>query len=150
MPKILKTVEIKAPPELFINDVVLDFEKYPDFVNDVREVKLVEKNHDTFRVEFHIRVIKDITYTLLMRRESDFKVSWELVKGDFMKTNKGYWEVKQLPSNRIKATYGIEIELPFFIPKSVTKALIEKSLPEMLIAFKQRAELLVNNQKGEK
>ena len=142
MPKVDKSIEIKGNARQFIDSVVLDFEKYPEFVKDLREVKVLKHEDDTVQVSFRLHVVRDIIYTLALRKDSDSKVSWELVKGDFMKRNSGFWEVRPLGDGTIQARYSINVELPFFIPKSITKTLISTTLPTMLESFKARAESL--------
>jgi coenzyme Q-binding protein COQ10 len=69
-------------------------------------------------------------------------VSWTFVDGDFMKDNKGSWQLEEQGEGVTKATYNIEVALGPLVPKTIVNALVDTSLPKLLENFKKRAEAL--------
>lgn len=134
-------IEIKATPKQCY-DVVWDFEKYPDFLKDVKSVDVDAKKAKTCQVTYHVEVIKKIAYTIDLIGTPHTKIEWTFVKGDIMKDNRGSWEFEEIKKGLTKAIYKIDVKFPIFVPSSVTKALVGKNLPAMLENFKKRIESL--------
>jgi coenzyme Q-binding protein COQ10 len=120
--------------------VITDYEKYAQFLSEVKKVKVGPKKDGQCDVEYEASLMKTIHYTLHMKEEAPSKVSWTFVKGDFMKDNKGSWLLEAAGEGQVKATYTIEVGLSPLVPQSIVNALVGGSLPKMLEAFKKRAE----------
>lgn len=136
---IAQEIEIKATPKQCYK-VITDYEKYPEFISDLKDLDVKNKKGNTCEITYHISVIKDIQYTLKMKGVPDSRVEWEFVKGDFMKDNHGYWELEEVKKGVTRAVYNIDIKFGMLVPGAVTKALVGKNLPSMLAAFKKRIE----------
>jgi coenzyme Q-binding protein COQ10 len=139
MPGATKSIEINAPIEK-VFDVIADFEKYPEFLTEVKEAKISKRQGNECDVDYKVEVMKIISYTIHSKQERPTKLSWTFVKGEFMKDNKGGWILESLGAGKTKATYTIEMALGALVPKTIVNALVETSLPKMLDAFKKRAE----------
>ncbi len=83
---------------------------------------------------------KGFTYDLRHMRESDERISWTYLGGEFLRDNRGYWELVRSGENKVQATYSIEVGLASWVPEAAIRLLIERSLPAMLKQFKRRAE----------
>jgi ribosome-associated toxin RatA of RatAB toxin-antitoxin module len=138
MPKTVRTVVIEAPPQACY-DVIVDFERYPEFVAELKAAHVLARGKDTMQAEFIIKIIKEITYSLDFDLKPPHEVRWRLKKG-FFKKNNGAWLLKELPGGRTEATYEVELEFGLMVPGSVVKMLQETNLPKMLEAFKKRIE----------
>lgn len=134
-------IEIKASPKECY-EVITDYESYPEFLSDLNEVDVKGRKAQSCEVTYHIKVIKDITYTLKMKGKPHSRVEWTFVKGDFMKDNHGFWELEEIKKGVTRATYNIDIKFPLLVPGTVTKRLIGSNLPSMLNSFKKRIESL--------
>jgi coenzyme Q-binding protein COQ10 len=129
---------IHAPIEK-VFEVITDYARYPEFLPEVKKVKVGPKANGRCEVEYEAALMKTIHYTLRMQEDAPRGVTWTFVKGDFMKDNKGGWAL-EASGDGVKATYTIEVGLSALVPKTIVNALVGSSLPKMLEAFKQRAE----------
>ncbi|MDB5036476.1 MAG: putative oligoketide cyclase/dehydratase or lipid transport protein YfjG [Bacteriovoracaceae bacterium] len=135
-----RKIKIKAPIEI-VYQVVRNFQEYPEFLSTTHSAK--EKKLKTgVQVDFSVTVIKAIHYTLKFELEEPTLVAWEFVKGDLMKKNSGSWKLKSLSKNLTEATYSIDIDFGWMVPKMIIEQVTKIQLPETLDAFKDRAEAL--------
>ncbi len=134
-----RSIVINAPMEK-VFDIINDFERYSEFVTEVKEVKVLNRKGDECEVQYKVDVIKTIHYTIRAKAERPNRLTWSFVKGEFMKDNKGSWVLESAGEGKTKATYTVEMDLGMFVPKTVVNTLVETSLPKMLEAFKKRAE----------
>ena len=131
---------IDVPPEKFF-EVIADFEKYPEFIPEVKRAKVLEKKGNKLKVEYEVSVIKTIRYTLELTLEPPNRLSWTLAEKGFFKQNDGAWELKSIDGGkRTEATYTVEIAFGILVPKAIIKTLVSQNLPQMLKRFKERAE----------
>jgi coenzyme Q-binding protein COQ10 len=142
MAKASKSVTVNVPLEKFF-DVVVDFEKYPEFLPEVKKVKVQGQGaiqEVTYTVDIKAKVIN---YTLKHTSERPATLRWTMVKGEMMKGNDGSWTLKQgAQPNTTEATYSIDLRLSALVPGFIEKALAEQQLPGLLANFKGRAEKL--------
>lgn len=122
-------------------DVVTDFESYPDFLPDVKSVR-VEKKGKNVVVHFEISVIKTVRYSLAFHMTPGKKVAWTFVDGDLFKDNKGTWTFEEKGKGKTEVTYAVDVEFGFMVPSLITKKLVGSNLPSMMKRFKERAESL--------
>ena len=141
MAKAVAEIEINAPIKT-VFDVVTDYEAYPDFLSDCKNVEVLKKTKTSAEVLFEVSVIKKIKYTLNMKFKAPKKVTWSLVKGDFMKSNDGSWDLEEVKKGVTKAIYSIEMNFGALVPSKITKALVSTNLPSMLKSFKKHIEAL--------
>jgi ribosome-associated toxin RatA of RatAB toxin-antitoxin module len=122
--------------------VIRDYEKYPEFLDEMESVRIIRSEGGVSDVEFTLNVIKRITYTLrLTESPGGDGLRWELVEGMF-KSNSGGWALESLPDGRTGAVYDVEVAVGIFVPGSIVNRLVGKTLPATLKAFKRRAESL--------
>lgn len=133
------SVIIHAPASA-VYQVITDFESYPDFVPNQSGAQVLSHDGNRWRVEFELSVARKLKYTLDLEGVPDQSLRWRLVKGDMMKENTGGWTLETLPDGRTQATYGIDVTLGGFVPRSISQALIERTLPANLEAFKREVE----------
>ena len=136
-----RSVIINVTPEEFYS-VVADFESYPQFCNDVDAIEVLSRQGDTVRVLFTIKVVKSIQYTLNLVGKPHTELKWSLHSSKWFKHNNGGWDIKDLGDGRIEATYGVDVGLGVFVPRAITKRIVELTFPAMLNQFKKRAEQL--------
>lgn len=134
-----RSIVINAPPEKLF-DIITQYEKYPEFLSEVKKIRVLERKDNTVKVQYEVDVIKTIHYTILVKEERPQRMSWTFVEGEVMKDNKGSWVLEPDGQGRTKATYTVELALGPLVPKAIVNGLAEKSLPGMLEAFKRRAE----------
>ena len=140
MPAAQESIVINVPKEKFF-EVITDFEKYPEFIPEMKAAKVIEHKDNEYVVDFTVSLIKKIDYRLKLVAYPYEKLEWNLVKG-FFKKNYGYWLIKELGPEQIEATYYVELEMGLLVPKKLLNELAQVGLPGMLKRFKERAESL--------
>ncbi|MEE2787162.1 MAG: SRPBCC family protein [Myxococcota bacterium] len=139
MKTVTQTVDIDVTPERFYT-LLTDFESYPDFVPNQSSVALMSVSENRWRVQFELSVVRKLKYTLDLVGVPGQSLKWYLVEGDMMKTNTGGWTLESLESGGTRAHYEIDVTFAGFVPRSVARTLIERTLPSNLAAFKREAE----------
>lgn len=140
MPGAETSVIIEAPIET-VYDIITDFERYPEFLPETREVDVIEKNETSAQVEFVIKVIKKIRYTLDYTLTEPTQVAWTFIEGDSFRDCHGSWTLVD-QDGVTDATYHVDVSFGLFVPKKITEILVGKNLPNLMQAFKERAEHL--------
>jgi ribosome-associated toxin RatA of RatAB toxin-antitoxin module len=141
MASAIQSIDIDVPPEKFFL-VLQDYARYPEFLPEVKSVKMGPRRGNSVEVTYRLDVkLKVIEYSLTHVETPPTQVTWHLIKGEFMKGNQGSWTVMPTPAG-CRATYSIELSLGALVPASLEKALAEQGLPNMLRNFKSRAEKL--------
>ncbi|HVE87647.1 MAG TPA: SRPBCC family protein [Myxococcales bacterium] len=139
MPGASRSIVISAPAEK-VFDVISGYEKYPEFMSEVKEVKVSNRKSNQVDVHYKVDLVKTIKYSLRMIEERPSKITWTFIEGEFMKDNKGSWTLEPAGDGQTKATYNIEIALGPLVPKTIVNAMVETSLPKMLDSIKKRVE----------
>lgn len=134
-----RKIEIEAPIERVFS-IICDFESYPEFVPYTESVNLRKSSDQNWEADFVLRLIKEVRYSLRFEIEKPRSIKWTLIKGSFMKKNSGSWALKEKSSNSTEAIYRIDVDFGFFVPKKIVEGLTSVQLPEMMRAFKERAE----------
>lgn len=140
MAEVRHTEVFNCSPEQFF-EILIDYKKYPEFLNEVKEVNILEDQGDTKKVEFKISVIKSLTYVNEQKESRPNEVSWKYLEGDLFKSMNGHWRLSE-EDGKTKAEYFVEAQFGMFVPKSMTKTVISANLPAMMKAYHKRvAEL---------
>jgi len=138
MPGTQQDVQIAVRPEDFFK-VITAYEDYPQFLDEMEDVKLLSRTGNVAEVQFSVNLIKRVTYTLLLTENAPNSVRWRLKEGPF-KVSNGSWDLEALPDGSTRALYDIEVKVAAFVPKSVSSRIVGKTVPALLAAFKGRAE----------
>ncbi|MBX7100818.1 MAG: SRPBCC family protein [Myxococcaceae bacterium] len=136
-----RSITINAPRETVFK-VVSDYERYPEFLPEVKAIRTFNRQGNQVDVQYTAEIVKTIKYTLRLSEDKPAKLSWAFIEGEFMKDNKGGWQLEDLGNGQTKATYSIEVTLGALVPKTIVNALVDTQLPKMLESFKRRAESL--------
>ncbi len=121
--------------------IVSDYEKYPEFLNEVKKCKVVKKAEGKKLVEFEINVIKTFKYSLWMTEKEGKGLDWKLAEGDLFKTSIGSWKLEE-KGKKCVATYSIDATFNMFVPGPIAKALVNVNLPSMMKAYHERVDEL--------
>jgi ribosome-associated toxin RatA of RatAB toxin-antitoxin module len=143
MAEVRHTEVFNCSPEQFF-EILIDYKNYPQFLNEVKEVNVLEDQGDTKKVEFKISVIKSLTYVNEQKESRPNEVSWRFLKGDLFKSMNGHWKLSE-EEGKTKAEYFVEAQFGMFVPKSMTKTVISANLPAMMKAYHKRVAELYGN-----
>jgi coenzyme Q-binding protein COQ10 len=138
-----RTEVYDVPVEKFYQ-AIIDYKKYPDFVDGMKSVLVEKESAEGGTVKFTINIIKEISYTINLKHIPNKEVSWTLVTGDMMKVNNGKWTLKDLGGGKTEVNYNLEIEFKGFLPGlgMIEKTLVSTNLPMTMKAFSKRAQEL--------
>jgi ribosome-associated toxin RatA of RatAB toxin-antitoxin module len=139
MPGAQRTIIFNAPIEKCFA-VISDYERYPEFLPEVRKIRTSNRRGNEVDVQYEAEVVKVIKYTVHMKEEAPTKVSWTFIDGEFMKDNKGGWVLEKSGETQTKGTYSIEVAVGALVPKTIVNALVDTQLPKLLENFKRRIE----------
>jgi ribosome-associated toxin RatA of RatAB toxin-antitoxin module len=120
--------------------VVSDYEKYPEFLNEVKKCKILKTEKNRKLVEYQVSVIKNFTYQLWMTETPGKLITWEFAGGDIFKTSVGSWKLEPEGKSKCKATYEVEATFNLFVPGPIAKALVSVNLPAMMQAYHDRVD----------
>jgi coenzyme Q-binding protein COQ10 len=144
MAEVRKEILVDAPLERFY-DLVVDYERYPQFVPGVRACRVRSAGGEK-HVEYELDLgVKRIRYVLRMVEQRPARVAWSLVSGDMMKVSNGSWDLAD-EGGRTRAVYAVEIQIarPPLVPQAIVDRVSDEltriQLPRTLEAFKARAE----------
>lgn len=141
MPLVEETIEIDIDPsDLF--PIISDFEKYPEIMESVEQVNILERGEGytisewTTKVEG--RVIKWTEKDYF--KPSENRIDFELIKGD-VKSYGGFWQLEN-DGSTTKVTFSINFRLGVPMFETVIHPILAKKLREnmkqMLADLKNR------------
>ena len=124
-------------PEFY--KIVSDYEKYPQFLQEVKECKIVQNEGKQKVVEYKVAVIKTFTYRLAMSEEEPHLIKWTFAGGDVFKTSVGSWKLED-QAGKCKAHYSVEATFGIFVPGPIANTLLSVNLPSMMAAYHKRVK----------
>lgn len=139
MPSVTRTITFDAPIQA-VYDVIVDYAKYPEFVDGCDSTNILNQDESGARVEYGLNLIKKFKYILALKHQKPNKVSWSFEEGDIFKVNEGSWQLKDLGGGKTEVQYDLSVEVKGFAPSALVKGLTEKNLPAMLEAYHQQAK----------
>lgn len=119
--------------------IVSDYEKYPEFLPEVKSVKIYKTSGDTKEMEYHVSLIKTFKYKLKVTDKKPSSVSFEFIGGDVFKTMKGSWKLSN-DKGKCAVEYNVEATFGMLVPESMAKPLVSANLPLMMANFKKRVK----------
>jgi coenzyme Q-binding protein COQ10 len=145
MAAVTREVVIAVPPTRLF-EVILDYERYPEFVPRLKGCKVKGRSAAGVDVEYELDLgVKKIRYVLRHVEAPPTRNTWSLVSGEWMKVSNGGWELSaEGAGTRARYTVEIQIAKPALVPQAlvdrVSDELTKVQLPRTLDAFKARAE----------
>ncbi len=133
------TEKFNCTAEEFFN-LVVDFEKYPEFLNDIKSVKILKKSKKEKEMEFSVSIIKTIKYKIIATQKSPSEVDFQFTEGDVFKSMTGSWRISDLAGGKCKVKYTIAASFGMLVPGAIAKTLISVNLPSMMENFKKRVK----------
>ena len=109
-------------------------------LDEIVDTRIINAENDVWEVAFALHIVRRLEYTLRLVRSGDSRVEWSLVEGVF-RVNTGSWTLEALDDgSRTRAVYEVETQVGMYVPRTLMKTLVSRSLPDMLERFKNRAE----------
>jgi ribosome-associated toxin RatA of RatAB toxin-antitoxin module len=128
-----------SPQELF--DVITDFDRYTDWIRDLKAVDVISRDEEGRALEVRYRAAamgRSTSYTLQYDySEAPRVVSWKLVEGDIMRCLDGAYEFVPVPDDpdRTDVVYHLTVELvvplPGFVKRRAESKIMHNALREL-------------------
>ncbi len=125
-----------TPAQFF--KIVSDYNRYPEFLSDVKGCKVIKEEAGVKLVEYKVSVIKTMTYVLRTKEVAPSSVVWEFHSGDVFKTMNGSWTIEEAGPGKCRCTYEVSGTFKIFVPGPVAKSLLNVNLPAMMAAYHKR------------
>lgn len=142
MAEVTKEFRMKVSADK-LAETVLDFENYPEFVDEVVGARTVSRTGEKLAVEFDLNVIKRFRYVLAFDVETPAKgpkrIAWRLLESDLFKENRGEWLIESDGPDGAKVHYTVEVAAKVPLPGWVLRKLTETNLPKMMENFESAA-----------
>lgn len=140
MADVKHTEVFNCTPDQFF-DLLIDYEKYPEFLSEVKECKVIEDEGATKKVKYQVSVVKTINYVLQLTEDRPKEVAWSFVDGDLFKKMSGHWKLTD-EGGKTKAEYYVDAAFGMFVPKPMIKTVLSANLPAMMKAYHKRVDAL--------
>lgn len=141
MTPVNKTEIFNAPIEK-VYAVLKDYESYPEYMDGVKNVKVVSSSGDSSVVEYDISIIKKFNYQLNITATENSKIEWTFKSGDIFSKNSGSWNLKDLGDGKTEVNYLVEVEFKVKVPGMISRKLVSSNLPSLMKSVEKRANKL--------
>ena len=143
MPKSSTSFETFASPDE-LRAVIAAFDKYPEFLPEVKRIQVKAQSPDSATVAFFVEVKvggSEIKTEYTVRYSIGPKeIRWTLVESPTLTKNEGLWRLEETPDGETKAYYESELVTTLPIPEELQKIFADQELPRMMQRFRDRAE----------
>ena len=146
MPTVESTITVAAPiAEVY--DLCRDIEAFPEFMDDVREVKIIEQTEHR-QVSHWVGEVKEFKRTIQWTEEdfwneADRRCEFKLIEGD-LSAYEGYWTFTETADGGTEVLLSITYEYDVPLIGNLIQGLLRKKMQgnsdSMLAAIKQKAE----------
>jgi ribosome-associated toxin RatA of RatAB toxin-antitoxin module len=139
--RVSDSIVVAAGPDA-IMDVIADFDAYPEWQPEFKEVEVLETDDDGWGTKVRYVVDAKVMQAglVLAYTYEDHAMRWTLVEGDGVKRNDGAYVLEDQGDGTTKVTYEAEIEpsipMPGMLRRKAAKRIVEGALRGM----KQRVE----------
>jgi ribosome-associated toxin RatA of RatAB toxin-antitoxin module len=137
-----ESIVVNAPPGV-VYQVVTEFEKYGDWVSDVKRVVVLEHDADGRPLEVEFRAAafgRSTTYALRYDySRAPQLLSWTQTRGDIASTLQGQYRFESV-GDATRVTYDLAVELLVPLPNFVKARAAQRIQSLALVELKARAE----------
>jgi uncharacterized membrane protein len=134
---------VDAPPDRCW-DVAVDFESYPEWVRDVKEARIVERDDEGRgkRVEFRAAALgKSVRYILEYDySEAPNAFSWKFVEGDMLRRLDGTYRFEPDGDHGTRVHYDLAVDLAIPLPGLVKRRAAGLIMGSALKELKKQVE----------
>lgn len=124
--------------------IVSDYEKYPDFISEIKQCRVIETEGDKKLVEFHVSGIKTFGYRLWIAENPPQRIAWQLESSDLFETSVGSWNCRDA-GGKTQAKYSVDVTFKVFVPGLVAQALMNVNVANTMSAFRRRVRALLRS-----
>ncbi len=119
--------------------LISDYEKYPEFLTEVKSVKILKTSGHVKEMEYSVSLIKTFKYKLRVEEKAPKEINFQFISGEVFKTMKGSWSIHP-DGKKCKVDYRVEATFGMLVPEAVAKPLVAANLPMMIENIKKRVK----------
>lgn len=144
-----QSVTVEARPELCF-DVICEVERYPEWIEDVKEVEVLTWDDDgrPGKVYFRLGAMgRSVSYTLEYYYGSNpLRIAWRLTDGNLIRNLEGEYKFLAMPSNSeiTDLHFRLEVDLLTRLPGFVTRRAEHRVITSAVNDLRSRAEHLAS------
>ncbi len=121
-------------------DVIIDCERAPEFMPDLKSCKFLQRTEDTAIIEQEVKVSRFLPKTTYIYRSTyqKFKrIDFKRISGD-LKDLEGSWVFESVGGGQQTiVVYSVFLDPGFFAPKWLVREILRKNLPDVLLALRK-------------
>jgi len=117
--------------------IVVDYEKYPEFITGVSSVKITKNEDSVKEMEYAVSIVKSFKYKLKVEEKTPSSVVFTFQSGEMFKTMKGAWAIAS-QGEKCKVDYSIEATFGMLVPSFMADQVVKVNLPLLIQNFKAR------------
>jgi len=143
------SIAVAASPQLCF-EVVTEVERYPEWIPEIKEVKVVARGDDGLpgRVFFRVGAMgRSVSYTLDYYYGSNpLRMAWRLMEGSLLRRLDGEYRFMPVPSD-VNATdlhFRLEVDLLTKMPGFVSRRAEQRIINSAIDGVKHRAEQIAS------
>lgn len=135
-------IVVRADPDRVL-EVISDFESYPAWQDEIREVEVLETDEDGWGTRVRLVVDARLFRTTMVLAYSYTATSmrWELVEGDQVRRNDGRYDLTDLGDGTTAVEYRLEIEPTVPVPVPLRRRAARRIVEGALAGMKRRVEV---------
>ena len=135
------SIVIAADPDS-IMDVIADYEAYPEWQDEIKEVEILATDDDGWgtQVRFKVDATIAVVNYVLGYEYTDTSVRWTMVEGDKVKRNEGSYELTDQGDGTTLVEYDLEVEPAIKVPSMLRKQASKRIVRTALEGLKRRVE----------
>jgi hypothetical protein len=135
-------ISVSAPPAR-VRGITLDFESYPQWAKDVKEINVLERDAEGrgTKVEFRVAGLgRSIHYVLAYDlSELPTAFTWKLVEGDILRRLDGRYGFEP-EGDGTRVTYDLEVDIAIPLPGLIKRRAAGMIMGTALRELKKEAE----------
>jgi len=135
------SIVVEADPDM-VMDVIADFEAYPEWQDEIKEVEVLARDNDGWGTEVRYVVdakIFSMTYVLAYTYDDD-AMHWTLVEGDQVRKIDGTYRLEEQGDGTTLVIYDLEVVPAISLPKMVRRQAAKRIVDSALKGMKRRVE----------
>jgi len=129
-----------------IHALVMDIEKYPEFLPWCRQAKIIKRDAGGIVIadllinfkNFFEKYRSEVTHK---KQDEDYFIETRAIEGPF-KSFSSRWKINELAQNKCEVEFFIEFQFNSFILEKMIGGIFEKAALKMMKSFESRAQEL--------
>lgn len=125
--------------------VLTDCNHFPEFIPNLKSCRIIQSGEDTRITEQQVKFsafLPRVTYVIQSNYQKFRRIDFKKVSGD-LRALEGSWVLEEIGDGRHTIlVYSLFLDPGFFIPQGIVQRNLQKDLPNVLLAVRNRVSHL--------